>query len=183
MFTCIECEREINQASEICPYCGADLTAPPLASIDQALPKKAKPARVILLWAIALGIVAGIGWLAVPWRMAGSKTAAESRARQAVASVQQALASYYASEGTYPNSIEALGDVARQAAQSAQSVHYQLQYVPGQPAADGRVKSYTLQARSGNFGYTNFYTDETAILRATTDDRAASAQDPPARNP
>ena len=28
MYTCRECERPINQATEICPYCGADLTEP-----------------------------------------------------------------------------------------------------------------------------------------------------------
>jgi len=177
MFTCPECEREINQASELCPYCGADLTA----SVDGAsgeAAKKPKLTKAVFLWAMVLAMLWGIAWFAVPWRMAGSRPAAESRARDAIASVQETLAAYQSSENTFPATLEAIGDSARNAAQLAQSVQYALQYTPGEPEADGRVKSYTLLARAGNFGYLNFYTDETRVLRATRDDRPATAQDP-----
>jgi hypothetical protein len=111
--------------------------------------------------------------------MAGSKPASESRAREALAALQEELAAWEASEGSYPRALEALGDRARQAEQAAQSVHYALQYTSGNPDVDGRIKSYTLVARAENFRLLNFYTDQTRVFRATREDRPATAQDPP----
>jgi len=178
MYTCHECEQVINQASELCPYCGADLTAP--SGDTSAVPaKKPRLMKVILLWSIALASLWAIAWFALPWRMAGSKPAAELRAREALTSIQESLAAYQASEGGYPESLEPLGERAREAAQSARSVRYSLQYTPGNPDAGGRIGSYTLVARAGNFGYLNFYVDQTGVARATSEDRPATAQDPP----
>lgn len=178
MYTCHECEQAINQASEVCPYCGADLTAP--AGGESAAPaKKPKLMKVIFLWVVVLASLWAITWFALPWRMTGSKPAAELRAREALTAVQESLAAYQASEGGYPGSLEALGDRAREAAQSAQSARYTLQYAPGNPDADGRIGSYTLVARAGNFGYLNFYVDQTGVARATSEDRPATVQDPP----
>ncbi len=177
MYTCPECEQVINQASKLCPCCGADLTAP--AGTEFAQPKKPSFLSTALLWSAILTILWAIAWFAVPWRMAGSKPAAELRAREALAALQEELGVYEASEGSYPRALEALGDRARQAAQAAQSVHYTLQYTSGNPGVDGRIKSYTLVARAGNFRFLNFYTDQTGVFRATLEDRPATAQDPP----
>jgi hypothetical protein len=135
MYSCPECEQLINQASEICPYCGADQKA--LADTELLL------------------------------------------AGESMAAIQQAINTYQQSEGSAPPSLETLGDTVRKAAQSAQLAHYTLQYAPGKPDPAGRVTAYTLTARAGNFGYRSFYTDESATLRATTEDRAATVQDPP----
>ena len=43
----------------------------------------------------------------------------------------------------------------------------------------GRVHNFVLLARPGNYGYRNFYLDETGVLRATQENRPATAQDPP----
>jgi len=116
---------------------------------------------MVLLWGTLLFVLGAIAWFVLPWRMAGSKSEAESRAHGALASVHEELAAYQASEGRFPASLELLGDRARSAAQKAQSVHYTLQCMPGKPDSDGRVKSYTLIARAGKYGYLNFSTDET----------------------
>lgn len=176
MYACPQCESEINQASELCPYCGADLTAP---RGDPFSPAPGKPsfAKRLILWAAVLGMLWAVAWFAVPWRMSGSKSAAESGARDAIASLQSALAAYSSSERTFPQTLEPLGDTARRAAQAAQSVHYNLQYTPGPVDSEGRVKTYALLARAGNFGYPNFYTDETGVLHATTEDRPATSLD------
>jgi len=178
MYTCRECEQTINQATEVCPYCGADLTATG-AGETSAPAKKSSATRITLILGIVLAILWAVAWFAVPWRISGSKPEAETHARDGLAAVQEALTSYQASEGTFPPSLEALGEHVRAAAQKAQSGHYTLQYTPGNPEADGRIKSYTLIARAGNFGYLNFYTDESGVFRVTAEDRAASAQDPP----
>jgi type II secretory pathway pseudopilin PulG len=187
MYSCPECEQSINQATEICPYCGADQKA--LADTELLLAGKTpKPAktnykRVAIVCGILLATLWAIAWwFAVPWKLSGSKTEAEARARESLAAIQQAINAYQQSEGSAPPSLETLGDTVRKAAQSAQLVHYTLQYAPGKPDPSGRVTAYTLTARAGNFGYRSFYTDESSIVRATTEDRAATVQDPP-QNP
>jgi type II secretory pathway pseudopilin PulG len=180
MYSCPECEQPINQASDVCPYCGADQKA--LADTESLLagkPIKRKSAkRIILVCAILLAILWVTAWFAVPWKMSGSKTDAESRARDAMVSIQQAINAYQASEGSFPPSLETLGDAVRKAAQSAQTSRYTLQYTPGRPDAESRIGSYTLTARPGNFGYLSYYTDESGVFRATREDRAATVQDP-----
>jgi type II secretory pathway pseudopilin PulG len=180
MYSCPECERSINQASDVCPYCGADQKA--LADAESLLAgkpvKKKSTKRIVLFCAILLAILWATAWFAVPWKMSGSRMEAESRARDAMSSIQQAINAYQASEGSYPASLESLGETVRKEAQAAQSSRYSLQYATGRPDAEGRVGSYTLTARPGNFGYLSYYTDESGIFRATRDDRAATVQDP-----
>ena len=65
----------------------------------------------------------------------------------------------------------------RNAAQLAQSVNYQIQYTPGQVEADGLIRTYVLQARAGNYGFRNFYTDDGGSIRVTRENRAATSQD------
>jgi hypothetical protein len=182
MFTCPECEQAINQASTVCPYCGVDVTNAPdgseFANIG-AQQKKITPARVAILLVIFLAILAGTAWLALPWKISGTQPDAETHVRNALAGIQEALSTYQASEGIFPPSLESMGDRVRFAAEMAQSAHYTVQYTPGKPDAEDHVKTYTLTARAGNFGYLNFYTDESGVFRDTREDRAATVQDPP----
>ncbi len=58
---------------------------------------------------------------------------------------------------------------------------YRFTYTPG-PGGFGSIASYSLVARPLEYGVTgkrSFYTDETAVIRATSDDRAATVDDPP----
>ena len=178
MYTCRECDAAINSGSEVCPYCGADLTSP-AADIFGEPAKKPTAKRILIACCVLLVTVGAVGWFAVPWHMSGSKSESEARARDAIATIQAALASYESAEAAFPSSLETLGDTARVAAQKAQLGHYTLQYTPGKPDADGRVTSYTLVARPGNFGFRSYYTDESGVLRATAEDRPATVQDAP----
>jgi hypothetical protein len=177
MFSCPECDQSINQSSEDCPFCGADLTSPIFAGDPK--PARKSRMRIVLTWGILLATLWAIAWFAFPWRLTGTKPTAESNARDALAAVRQSLMAYQASEDSFPASLESLGDSVRAAAQKAQSARYTLEYAPGKPNSDGRVKTFTLLARPGNFGYLNFYTDETGVFRATREDRPATSQDPP----
>ena len=179
MYACPQCEAEINTATEICPHCGADLIA-------TAEPKPPAPLRKVLLrWGILLGILLASLWgfllIIMPAHRGNPALEAESRAVEAMNDVHAALGSYAAAQphGSFPDSLEVLGDRARAAAQLAQSEGYQLQYTPAPAGEDGGVHSYTLQARAGNFGYRNFFMDQSGTLRATKENRAASSQDPP----
>src|SRR2546426_1112507 len=99
MYTCRECERPINQATEICPYCGADLTEP-------------------------------------------------------------------------------IGPEAEEPAKKALSKVSRVKSPPAPTGFAGGVRNYFLLARPGNYGYRNFYPDESGVLRATRENRPATAQDP-----
>jgi hypothetical protein len=178
MYACPACEQAINQASDLCPACGADLTA---RGGDEIIKpdKKSRFLTATVLWSAIITILWAIAWFALPWRLSGSKPAAELRARETLATLQEGLEAYEVSNGSYPRSLEVLGDRARQAAQSAESVHYMLQYTSRKPDVDGRIKSYSLVARARSSGFLNFYTDQTRVFRATLEDRAATAQDPP----
>jgi type II secretory pathway pseudopilin PulG len=182
VFTCPECEQAINQASAVCPYCGSDVTNAPDGSefANVGLQnKKIKPSRIVILLGVLLAILAGTAWFALPWKISSTKLEAEGRARQALAAIQQTLAGYQNSEDGFPSSLESLGDRVRFEAERAQAVHYTIQYTAGKGDASGHLKSYTLTARAGNFGYMNFYTDESGVLRGTSENRAATVQDPP----
>jgi len=184
MYTCRECETEVNQATELCPHCGADLT---LVPDDGAKPKK-KPtvAKILLRWGILLGVLLGAMWSFL-WFVVSPRTGqvaveAETHAVQAMSVVYAALTSYAAAQGgVYPSNLEPLGPEVRQAAQMAQSDGYRLEYSPGPSGADGTIHGYTLEARAGNYGYRNFYADASGIVRSTNENRPATVLDPPIR--
>ena len=178
MYTCRECEQPINPATEVCPYCGADLAEVSTGMGSGIRPQKSSPKILIALSLISASI-AVIAWFAFPWRMAGSKSVAEAHGIGAIGGLQKVLSDYQATEGTFPSSLESLGPAAATVARNAQSGRYTLQYTPGSPDAQGRVRTYTLTARAGNYGYLNLFADETGIIRVTREDRAATAQDPP----
>src|ERR1700685_4533987 len=119
MYSCPECEQLINQASEVCPYCGADQKA--LADTELLLAGKTpKPAktnykRVAVVCSILLAILWAIAWFAVPWKLSGSKPEAEARARESLAAIQQAINTYQQSEGSAPPSLDTLSATARNA--------------------------------------------------------------------
>ena len=140
--------------------------------------KKSSATRITLILAIVLTILWAVAWFVLPWRISGSKPESEAHARDALATIQGVLTAYQVSRAVFrvrwTDSVIAFSA----AAQRAQTAHYTLQYTPGEPTADGLIKSYTLVARSRNFGYLNFYTDESGIFHVTAEDRPATVQDP-----
>jgi len=182
MYTCRECENEINQATELCPHCGADLTAPALgADVPKAKPSLGK---ILFRWGALLGVLlAAIWsflWFVVPERQGNPTTQAEARAADSLREVRAALNDFASAQGgSYPQNYEAVGERVRLAAQAAQSVTYRIQYTPGPADAGGAIRTFSLQARAGNFGFRNFYLDNSGILRATSENRAATSDDPP----
>ena len=182
MYVCPYCDVEINTSTEICPHCGADLSVPS----QSATPTPPRSLRSILIrWGIVLGII-GLGlWgfllYVMPSQHSDAAREAETKVAIALSQLHTELASYAAAQpgGSFPNSLEPLGNPARDALQFAQGEGYQIQYTPAAPGEDGGIRSYVLQARPGNFGYRSFYTDESRQLHVTRENRAANSQDPP----
>jgi hypothetical protein len=182
MYTCRECENEVNQATELCPHCGADLTSVPAE--DTAQRKKPKLGKVLLVWgallAVLLGAMWSFLWFVVTPRNAQTTLQAETHAVEAMGDLRAALGAYAAAQGgTYPQTVDPLGPSARDAAQFAQSDGYQLQYTPGPPDADGAIRTYSIEAHASTYGYHNFYSDLSGIVRETNENRPANNLDPP----
>ena len=183
MYTCRECEREINQATEVCPHCGTDLSTPAAEAV--APEKKPTLAKSIIRYAIVLAAMWGFLWYVLPERHGGDAAReAESRAMAALHSARSALMAYAgAQQGVFPESLEGLpGETfatVREAAQAAQREGYRLEYSATPEGSEGRLRHFVLLARPGNYGYRNFFVDETGVIRATREDRPATVQDPP----
>lgn len=183
MYTCRECERPINQATELCPYCGADLTASPQPA-EEAAAKKPNLLIVLLRWGVLLAGVWAFLWFILPERSGNVAAQAETRAMEMLREAGAALQAYAdACGGSFPSSLDALpresSENVRQAAQRAQREGYTLSYTPGPGEADGRVGSFALRAQAGHYGYRNFFLDQSGVLRATRESRPATADDPP----
>ena len=178
MYTCPECEHEINAASELCPHCGTDLAAR-LAEPPAPPPSLARRLRVLLLFAVLIGSVWSFLLYIVPDRRAASAAQAEVQAAASLREISRQLAAYAeAAGGKYPASLEALGEKERPFAQEAKHEGYNLSYTPSE--IQGRITHYTLVAQPERYGFRSFYIDETGVLRATRENRAATSDDPPA---
>ena len=91
MVTCRQCESEINQATEICPHCGADLTF--TLAEDVSPKKKATVPQILLRWGILLGVLLAAIWSFL-WFVVSPRTGqvsleAETQAVQALGEVIQ----------------------------------------------------------------------------------------------
>ena len=147
MYVCRNCEQPINSASVVCPYCGANQSEP----VPGETPKSAKKRSAVKL-AVAIAIVVlgiwGIIWFALPLRFENPRPAAEKSAIASLRALQKDLATYQNGAGSFPSTLETLGQPAVQAAQQAMSGGYALRYTPGQIDADGNAHSYSLYCRA-----------------------------------
>jgi len=184
MYTCRECEKPINQASEVCPYCGADLTIPVEAAEAPPTPAARRKAliRRWVLWGIIVAGIWGFLWYVLPQRPGDAVGEAERRAVEALQLVSKALREHQAAAGKFPATLEGLAgasfEAAREAAQRAQAMGYRLEYAAG-PEKNGAVRTYVLLARPNNFGYRNFWMNESGNIRWTRENRPATGQDEP----
>jgi hypothetical protein len=179
MYSCPECEREINAASELCPYCGTDLSAL-LAPAPGEPPTLARRLRVLLLFVVLIAAVWGFLLYIVPDRRAVNTAAAEGQAMRSMREIAARLADYaQAQGGKYPAALETLGEPVRRPAQEAQREGYTIGYAAAETPSG--ITHYQLTARAGRYGFRSFYLDESGVLRATLQDRAAAPDDPTAQ--
>lgn len=177
MYLCLNCQRPINSASAVCPYCGAD-QAEPGSELAQQKRTGRSPKLIIAFVVVVAGIWAII-WFALPLHLENPRPTAERSALDAVRSIQHQLAAYENGAGAFPFSLESLGDPARQAAQAAMTGGYSIRYSPDHPDANGNPHAYTLVAIPRNYGYESYFVDQSGVVRFTRDNRPATLQDPP----
>lgn len=177
MFTCPSCERPINSASEVCPYCGADLAPDPVA-----VRRKAQHKGLVITLVVAVVLIAAIWamvWLVLPKPDVPARADAEAGAINALREAAGTLQTYEKRQGTYPNTITQVGNRAASAYAAARTEGYSLTYRPGPVESDGNIHTFVLLARPEFYGYANFYVDQTNVIRATQENREANDHDPP----
>ena len=177
MFTCPHCEQTINPASEVCPYCKADLAPEPLAIRQEAQRKG-------LIWtlvgaAVLVAAVWAMVWLVFPKPDVPDHAQAESGAISALRQVVGVVTAYRRRQGTYPYTIQEVTGQATAAYNSARAEGYTLVYLPGPVQNDGNIHSFVMLARPEYYGYLHFYVDQTGVIRATKQNREATSHDPP----
>jgi len=134
---------------------------------------------ILLAFAALIGSVWAFLLYIVPDRQAASRKQAETQAAASLYEIGRQLAAYAdATGGEYPASLDALGEKEWPAAQAARREGYNLSYSSSEE--QGRIRHYVLLAQPQRYGFRSFYLDESGVLRATRDNRPATADDPPA---
>ena len=177
MVACPACDQPVNQATEVCPYCGTDIAPAPPARRREAQRKGLIVTLIVALFLI-LGIW-GIFWFVLPKPNVAPPALAEAGAINALHEAADVVNNYNRRQGGYPDTIEQVSDQASQAYSDARGSGYYLVYRPGAHGADGGIHTFILLARPNYYGYRNFYIDQTGVIRATRDNRPATAHDPP----
>ena len=180
MYTCRECEKEINQATEVCPYCGADLAA---LQAEAEPASRSSVARRIVVWGVMIAAVWVFLWFILPERSVNVAGQAEIQGIAAIETVRDALRAHFETNGSYPATLDGLAprtfDQIREAARRAQAEGYRLDYAPGPAAEGGNIRTFTLVARPGNHSFRNFFVNQTGVIRWTRENRPATANDQP----
>ncbi len=148
-----------------------------------------RPRLILSLSALSLAVaLVGMWTGAAPTGSAEDAKENELRAVGCVRSLNTA-ASYYKEQHPdkgFPNSLADVGpsgdNLLDTSLSSAARNGYYFVYVPGRPDEQGRINAYTFLARPQVYGRTgklNVFTDETAKVRVTSENRDANVQDPP----
>ena len=185
MPSCWSCLVVIESGALVCPLCGADQTRP-VEFINPNVPQPQNLKAVAQHWAIVIVVIVVFvgGMAALLWYyFGGLRTTPDSQAADVAAkslrSVREELSAYsLVSRDSYPKTLDPLGDLARRPAEVAMGVGYKLFYTPQQPVDDGVVRGFVLQARPEKNGFPNLYIDESGLVRATQENRTATAGDP-----
>ncbi len=177
MFTCPHCEQTINPASEVCPYCRADLAPEPAATRRNAQRKG-------LIWtlvgaAVLIAAVWAMVWLVLPKPNLPSHADAEAGAIAALRQAVNVVATYQRRQGTFPNTIQEVSGPATAAYSAARAEGYSLLYIPGPVESDGNIHRFVILARPEYYGFRHFFVDQTGVIRSTKENREATSRDRP----
>jgi hypothetical protein len=66
MITCRECDKEINQGTEICPHCGADFT---VFTVEEHAARKTPLLKTLVRWVSLLGVLIGALWFFISYML------------------------------------------------------------------------------------------------------------------
>ena len=168
----------------VCPLCGADQTRP-VKFVDPAFQPLVRPTRVVQEWKLVIVvIVVFLGSLGgILWHYFGEVSlspalqAAEVTAKS-LRELRVALSSYaLITKDTYPTTLNALGGRASLPLQTALIAGYKLEYIPKSSPSEAVSRGFVILARPDTAGFLNLRIDESGVVRATEENRPATAWD------
>jgi hypothetical protein len=176
----------IEQEAQVCPLCGADQTKP-VKFVDANLPQPPTAKSVAREWGLAIvvlaafaGGIAGILLHNLGWQSTTPAAEAAEIAAKSLRDIREALSTYALfAKDEYPATLDALGGVTSAPKEAALNAEYKLVYSLQPPSNDGAHRSFVLLARPEKNNYLNLYIDESGMVRATTENRPATGEDPP----
>jgi hypothetical protein len=100
-------------------------------------------------------------------------------AAKSLRELRDALSTYVlATKGAYPATLNSLGDRARLPEQTALAAGYRLEYIPKSSRGEAVSHAFVILARPEQSGFLNLRIDESGVVRATDENRPATAWDP-----
>jgi hypothetical protein len=186
MASCWSCLVIIEQGATVCPICGADQTRP-VKLADPHLPSPVTATRLFQEWRIVIVVIAVfvLGMGGMLWHYFGEVSTSPALQAAGVAAkslrdLREALSAYVIStKDMYPPNLNALGSRASAPLQAAQIMGYRLEYTPRASSSETIFRGFVILARSERSGFLSLRIDESGVVRATEENRAATAQDPP----
>ena len=186
MASCWSCLVALEQGEKLCPLCGADQSRP-VAIVNPDIPPPVTAKSFLQHWGSVIVTIAffALAVTGIVWHYFGGLNATPaSRAAEVAATslrdVRVELSAYSVfAKGQYPATLDSLGALASQSAQTALNEGYELSYSPQAPSGEGVFRGFVLLARPRNGVYPNLYDDESGVVRATVENRPATSQDPP----
>ena len=186
MAACWSCTVIVEPGVKICPFCGADQTKPvafvnpyipPPRTLKSSFQDWARPLIVIV---VALCILAGIYWHNFGHPLVSPASRATAVTAKSLREIREVLSAYsLAAKDSYPAALNSLGDRVNLPTQSALGAGYRLEYIPNAPSGGGAPRGFVILARPEKNTYPNLYIDESGVVRATPENRPATAKDSP----
>jgi hypothetical protein len=176
----------LEDGATVCSFCGADQTHP-VEFVAPNLPQPPTIQSILHDWGLELvvlvvvvGLIVDIFWQNFREQSISPDLQAAGVAATSLRDLREVLSSYALyMKDVYPMNLDSLGDRTTLPIQFARSAGYELQYLPKLFSRDGAPRGFAILARSEKSDYLNLYIDESGVVRATQEDRAATVHDPP----
>jgi len=186
--TCWSCLVMLALGTQICPICGADQKTPAcVGASDPCQPELDAVRTSVRHWG-PMGVVTFAGFTALccifwynlkPPNVTPDLIAAQVAA-QSLRQVRECLSTYSLSaKDTYPPSLDALGSTPNLSIQTAAKAGYDVVYTPESAPSGGPIRTFAIVARPKETEYLKLYIDDSGVVRATSENRMATAQDSP----
>ena len=185
MSSCWSCLVILEQDAKVCSFCGADQTHP-VKFVDPAFQTLVSPTRVVQKWKLVIvvivvfvGSLGGILWYYFGEVSISPVSQAARVTAKSLRELREALSSYaLITKDTYPATLNALGDRASLPLQTALIAGYKFEYIPTSSPSESVFRRFVILARPETTGFLNLRIDESGVVRATEENRPATAWDP-----
>ena len=186
MPSCWSCTVIVEKGAMVCPLCGADQSQP-VKIVDPTSPQPLtwdsflhSSGMAVLTVVVFTAVLAGMLWFNFGEESITPAAQATEVTAKSLRDLREILSTYALSgKGSYPETLNMLGDRATVAMQATSSVGYKLEYSVKPSSGDGGPRGFVILARPDKVEYLNLFIDESGVVRATQESQSATVKDPP----